>query len=396
MVHRRRSPWRSLARRHVAARDVTARHRATNAPSSAVASGASRIVERIARRRRRSTRGRGRSTATWRATSRPSTRHSRVVTDAAVRRSSPLRCGRRGGSSVAAPASAAGWPLSARYWRTSARALTGATTSSRPPWIASSGTGSARGCRLRARSARDRARRPCRRRLASRAIAVSGDDAAPQATPECTNDAGDELRPAHAEHRGERAAGRHAGDEHALAVDPVPAAHRADLRGDDRRLAAAARRSRCRTSSSSATDSRAASAAAAARGSRSSSASAAMRVACAISSGVCLQPWNSTTSGTRRQREWPLRHVDQVFAARPDPRRRREEAAQRRTCDPDSKRPGSGGLRRKSRAKQSLDARPEPLAMTAGRLRARSIARPQRTPAPTRRQISTMSYCSCV
>ncbi len=44
------------------------------------------------------------------------------------------------------PSPAAGWPSSARYWRTSCAALPGATNSSRPPWIASSGTGSARGC----------------------------------------------------------------------------------------------------------------------------------------------------------------------------------------------------------------------------------------------------------
>ena len=36
-----------------------------------------------------------------------------------------------------------------------------------------------------------------------------------------------------------------------------------------------------------------------------SSASAAMRVAVAISSAVCRQPWISTRSGTRRQRAWP-------------------------------------------------------------------------------------------
>ena len=45
-----------------------------------------------------------------------------------------------------------------------------------------------------------------------------------------------------------------------------------------------------------------------------SSASAVMRVPCAISSGVCLQPWISTSSGTRRQRAWPRGNVDEVVA----------------------------------------------------------------------------------
>ena len=67
------------------------------------------------------------------------------------------RCSERsgGGSSMSAPASAAEWPLSARYCRTTCAALTGETTASAPPWMTSNGTGS--GVRLcpRARLARD-------------------------------------------------------------------------------------------------------------------------------------------------------------------------------------------------------------------------------------------------
>ena len=60
--------------------------------------------------------------------------------------------------------------------------------------------------------------------------------------PECTATALTRSRIAHAHDRGQRAARRHARDQDPLAVDPVDAAHAADLRGDDRGLALAVHR----------------------------------------------------------------------------------------------------------------------------------------------------------
>ena len=146
-----------------------------------------------------------------------------------------------GGSSSPASASAAGWPLSARYWRTSCAALTGATTSSSLPWTTTSGTGSAPGVGRAARVARDRRDSRCRRRASARRARQAADDAAPQATPECTN------TPATRSGRRTPSAAASAPPDDIpatntrLRVDPVLAAHRADLRGDDRRLAPAAR-----------------------------------------------------------------------------------------------------------------------------------------------------------
>ena len=138
----------------------------------------------------------------------------------------------------------------------------------------------------------------------------------------------------------------------------------------------------------------------------SSSASAVTRVPCANSSGVCLQPWQNTSSGARVPRACPrgtysrnLRRGKTYGAVATNPRQL--------PAAPVTKRPGAGS-RRSSRENQPTtrdQSEGAEVGAAGGMVRvprgagARLRCRRPRGPGTAdaaRRQIRTMSYCSCV
>ncbi len=218
-----------------------------------------------------------------------------------------------------------------------------------------------------------------------------GDDAAPHAMPECTNTPAISSGFLTPNTVASAAAGRHPGDEHALAIDPVFAPHRAYLCEHDRRLAPPPHRrlvepvpaTPCVRARVLARQQHEAAHVVRQRGDPRCVGNVVGRLSAAMdedeerhAAPVCVS----------------LRNVDGVVARGPDPRRRRQPSAQRG--------PRIGfeaarfrGLAPDEAGEEFLGARPEFVEHALFDLSHRA----SRPDAPERaRQISTMSYCSCV